>query len=289
MDSRRAIVGGLGVLFLSFGVFIHSAQALTVPPNDGFVTDLAKILTPDQERAIETELTGYRNATSNEVAVLIVKALDGVPIESLGIETLRKWGIGTKKDNGILLLIAYDDHTARIEVGNGLEGVIPDIVAKGIIDTDIVPRFRQGEYFGGIQAAITSMEKHIGGEFTPDRYAGSQSDGVVPFLVFFGFIVFQSLLAIMARSKSWWLGGVLGGIAGLILALLYSWWLSIPVLVVIGLLLDYVVSKVGPQMGRRRRSVWWLGGGGFGGGSGGGGFSGFGGGTGSGGGATGRW
>lgn len=265
--------------------------AFDVPPNDGYVTDTANILSGAEKQALSSMISEYRASTTNEIAVVIVPSLNGEPIEDASLAVARKWGVGTTKNNGILLFIAYADHLVRIDVGYGLEGVVPDLVTKGIIDTDIVPAFRDGKYALGIQNAIISLEKHIGGEFTADRYkAPEESAGSLPFVFFFFFIVLQWLLAILARSKSWWLGGVFGGIASLVLIIAYGgwWWLSFPLFVVLGLFLDFVVSK---NYRKSSTPSWWAGGGwGSGGSSGsGGGFGGFGGGSFGGGGASGRW
>ncbi len=272
--------------------FIPSVIAFDVPPNDGFVTDVAGILTPEQDQLLEATLQQYQTETSNEIAVVIVQSLNGEAIEDVGLEIGRKWGIGSEgKNNGILLLVGYAEHEVRFDVGYGLEGAVPDITAKGIIDTDIVPHFRDGDYFGGIAAAIDSLKKHIGGEYTADRYAENKEESGFAGLIFFiGLIVVQWLGSILSRSKSWWLGGVIGGAGGLILAIIFAWWLTIPLLIVLGLLLDFIVSK---NYKSRGKTSWWAGGGwgpgGGGGFSGGGGFGGFGGGGFGGGGASGRW
>ena len=271
--------------------------AFTVPPNDGFVTisgftdAVRSPISPAQESAIEQVLTDYRAKTSNEIAVVFLKNLEGQSIEDAGLSIGRKWGIGAKeKNNGILILIAYEEQQMRIDVGYGLEGAVPDIVAKGIIDTDIVPFFRTGDYAGGMLAAIDALKKHIGGEYASDRY-DSQAEGAPPsaFLIFVLFILFQWGLAVMGRTKSWWLGGVFGGVAGIILTVAFGWWITIPILIPIGLVLDWIVSR---NFTKRGKTQWWAGGGwgpggGFGGG--GGGFGGFSGGGFGGGGASGRW
>lgn len=256
------------------------------------MTDAAGILTPADDEALETILTEYRNATSNEIAIVIVPNLQGEAIEDVGLLIGRTWGVGSTKDNGILLLVSYEDRAVRIDVGYGLEGAVPDLVAKGIIETDIVPAFRDGKYADGMQSAVESLQRHIGGEYTAERYTEpSDSSGPLAFLFFFLFLFFQWIVAILGRTKSWWLGGVLGGVGGIVLAALYSFWLSIPILVFLGLLLDFIVSKT--YKAHRKNSPWWAGGGwgpGSGGrGSGGGGFGGFGGGSFGGGGASGRW
>ena len=233
-------------------------------------------------------LQTYKDETSNEIAIVIVPGLSGEVIEDVGLQIGRKWGIGSKgKNNGILMLVAYAEHEVRFDVGYGLEGAVPDIVAKGIIDTDIVPAFRNGDYYGGIAAAVDSLKKHIGGEYTADRYATKEvSSNMSGFLFFIAMIAFQALASFLGRTKSWWLGGVLGGLGGIALAIIFGWWLSIPFLVILGLAFDYLVSK---NYGKPRRGRgMWIGGGGFGGGSGGG-FGGFGGGGFGGGGASGKW
>ncbi len=277
-----------GLLLLNFSTAL---AAFVVPPNDGFVTDVAAILTSDQQSSLEKALQEYREKTSNEIAIVILSDLSGEPIENAGLAIGREWGIGSQgKNNGILILVDYAGRNVRFDVGYGLEGAVPDIVAKGIIDTDIVPKFRNAQYFDGLLQAVVSLQKHIGGEFTAERYAETPQDSPIAGLAFLVlFILFQWIISVLGRTKSWWLGGVFGGMGGVALALLFGWWLTIPLLIPLGLLLDYLVSK---NFHSRGRTSWWAGGGwGPGGGrfGGGGGFGGFGGGGFGGGGASGRW
>ena len=271
-----------------------SANAeFVIPPNDGLFTDAAGLLSKEREREIEQKLRQYQTETSNEIAVVIMNSLENYPIENAALEIGRKWEVGSVKNNGILMLIVYEDRQIRIEVGYGLEGVVPDIVAKGIIDTDITPSFRAGDYAGGISGALEALQKHIGREYTVERYAEDPDSSFGAFGFFFALIAFQWLIAVLSRTKSWWMGGVIGGIGGAFLAFLYGWWLAIPVLVPLGLFLDFIVSRNYHTRGPTR---WWAGGGWgpgggggrFGGGSSGG-FGGFGGGSFGGGGASGRW
>ncbi len=273
-----------------------AALAFDIPVNDGYVTDAVSnprielvILTAAEEGEIEADLHAYDRETSNQVAVLIVPTLSGADISQVGVDVLRAWGIGTEaKNNGILILISYADRTMAIATGYGLEGAVPDIVAKGIIDEEMTPYFREGEFGDGLKAGIDALKKHIGGEYTADRYSGD-GGSVFPWILFILFAFGDVIAAGLGRTKSWWLGGIVGGGFGLILTVLYTWWLSIPVLVGLGLILDYVLSQ-NNYTGRKGRGGrgggFW--GGGFG-GSGGGGFGGFGGGSGGGGGASGKW
>jgi uncharacterized protein len=265
--------------------------AFDVPPNDGFVTDTVGVLSPEQEQDLENKLVDYRAKTSNEIAVLIVRSLQGENIADVAIAVGEKWGVGTRdKDNGVLLLISYEDRQVFIATGYGLEGAIPDIVAKGVIETDIVPAFRDGKYYEGLVAAVDALEKHIGGEYTADRYAARDYSFIFTLLLFGFFLILNFLRyfgIVLARTKSWWLGGIFGAGAGFIGAIATSFWLLVPIMAAIGFLFDYLVSRH-PSMVRRTggRGGFW-GGGRWGGGSGGGG--GFGGGSFGGGGAGGKW
>ena len=284
-------ISTMGLLCLSLCATVTPAFAFTVPVNDGFVTDDAHILTAEQVQSLDQNLQQYQTQTSNEIAILIVPTLSGSNISDVSVQVGRAWGVGTKdKSNGILMLIAYQDHEINIATGYGLEGAIPDIVAKVIVDTDIVPAFRNGKYYDGLSTAVDSLKKHIGGEYTAARYVQKDTSGFIPWIFFFVFIVLNFMASIFARTKSWWLGGIVGGFFGIVLTVAYSWWLSIPLLVALGLFFDYIVSKNGPRGGGRNGGVggWWGGMGGGGGGSSGG-FGGFGGGSFGGGGASGKW
>jgi len=274
---------------LAVSVLATSVFAFEIPLNDGFVTQTADILTPEQEQNIELKLSEYRTLTSTEIAILLVDSLNGEDINEVGVEVGRKWGVGTaEKQNGILILFSRGDKAVTIQTGYGLEGAVPDIVARGVIDREMLPEFRDGNYADGLSAGIDALQKHIGGEYKADRYEAG-SIGFSPALLFIFFIIVQLVGAYLGRTKSWWLGGVLGGVLGIILTALFMWWLSIPILVLLGLVFDYFVSKYPPRGGRGGRGGGFYGGG-FGGGSGGGGgFKGFSGGSFGGGGASGRW
>lgn len=262
-----------------------ATSAFEVPPNDGFYTQAFGVLTQEEEQNVEQILSTYQQETSNEIAILMLESLSGSTIEEAGLETGRQWRVGTEEnDNGILIIAALQERELRIEVGYGLEGAVPDITAKGIIDTVIGPKFAEARYAEGLLAGIDALQKHIGGEYEPDRYTKEEGG-----FWQFGFILLlvggNFLAAVLGRTKSWWLGGVIGGVIGIVLTVLYAWWIAIPIFVVVGLVFDFVVSKNPPRRGRGGRGGF---GGGFGGG-GGGGFGGFGGGSFGGGGASGRW
>lgn len=263
-----------------------AAGAVVLPPNDGFVTDGIELLAPEQEQTLETSLSDYQKETSNEIAIVIVETMSGADITDSAIELHRRWGVGdAEKDNGILMLFAYADRVAFISVGTGLEGAVPDIVASGIGERVMAPEFADGNYYDGLVAGVDALKKHIAGEYSADRYEGDpDAPGVIGWIVFLLFVGLDWLAALFGRTKSWWLGGIVGAVFGVALTFLYGWWLMIPVIAGIGLLFDFIVSRTGYRGGRGRG---W--GGGMSGGGRGGGFRGFGGGSTSGGGSKFRW
>lgn len=270
--------------------FCPLAYAFDVPINDGFVTDEAGLLTPNEENSLEIDLQQYQRETSNEIAIVTIPSLSGAVASDVAVEVGRKWGVGTEKDNGILILVSYSDREIWIATGYGLEGAVPDLVAHGIAERDMTPLFREAQYFEGLTAGIDALKKHIGGEYTAERYdEQADTSGILPWILFLLFLFFDWIAAALARTKSWWAGGIFGGVAGIFLTIFFSWWISIPLLVLIGSLFDYIVSKKGYENGRGRRGGGGFGG--FGGGSGGssGGFGGFGGGSFGGGGGGSKW
>lgn len=146
------------------------AQKKQVPELWGLhVHDEAKVLTQQTSDMLESRLRAYRDSTSNEIAILIVNSLDGEPIEEYSLRVAEHWQLGNKeKDNGVLLMIAIEDHGVRIEVGYGLEGVLTDALCNRIIRNEIAPNFRKDDYDAGVTAAIDAIVKGIGGEYTAD-------------------------------------------------------------------------------------------------------------------------
>lgn len=155
---------------LTFLFFVFCAGAFaqnTIPDLWGLrVHDEAHVLSQKTIDNLESRLKAYEDSTSNQLAILIVPTLDGTPIEEYALHVAEKWKLGKKgKDNGVLLLIAVDDHKMRIETGSGLEGVLPDAVCSRIIRNEIAPHFRRSDYDDGVTAAIDAMIAAIGGEY----------------------------------------------------------------------------------------------------------------------------
>ncbi|MDO8590220.1 MAG: TPM domain-containing protein [bacterium] len=250
----------------------------------GFVNDFAKVLKPETISSLNQRLTQFAEDTSNEITVVTIPKLEDETIETYAEKLFQEWKIGKEKeDNGLLLLVSLEDKEVRIEVGYGLESVVTDIDSGRIIREIIVPAFRAGNYDGGINDAINIIIGLIGGEELPSgvESGGENWSNFFPYAIFI-LIYFASILG---RSKSWWAGGIIGGVLGFIFL---SGVLFIGLSILVGLVFDFLVSRAYKNaVTRGGVPPWWIGGGRGGGHSGG--FGGFGGGMSGGGGASGRW
>jgi len=145
------------------------AWSLDVPTLRGRVNDYANVLQSSQAQALETQLAQLERDTGHQVAVLTIPTLDGEDIEGFSIRVAESWKIGKKgHDNGAILVVAVKDRRLRLEVGYGLEGVLPDAIAKRITADYIVPHFRQQDYAGGIVAGINAVDKVLRSEPLPE-------------------------------------------------------------------------------------------------------------------------
>lgn len=260
-----------------------TAQAeIAVPPLAGRVIDLTGTLTAEQRAALESRLQQFEAQKGSQIAVLMVPTTQPEDIAQYSIRVVDQWKLGRKKvDDGVLLLIAKDDHALRIEVGYGLEGVLPDVIAKRIVADDIAPHFKQGNFYDGIVAGVTRIISVIQGEPLPAPQAAVNSSGISALEHYFPFLLFGALIGgAILRSLLGTLPGALvnGGLISFVVFLLGG-------SLLFAALLGFMAFVFALGGGRR----WGGGGGGYsGGGFGGGGFSGGGGGFG-GGGASGRW
>ena len=259
------------LLFLFAGFHSVFAQTIEPRPNPArAVNDFANMLAPFQQQALEQKLDAYNDSTSSAIVIITVTDLQGYDIAEVSLKYLRDWGVGVKgKNNGVVILVSKNDHKARIETGYGMEGVLPDILAKQIIDERMIPYFKNNDYYAGFNNAVDAVIAAAAGEYKADPKAQQQNNltfgKIIPLIIFFIVIVFlfsgmgggggggsymsrNGSISFLGRALPWFLlGNILGG-------------------------------------GGEER------GGGFGGGGfGGGGFGGFGGGSGGGGGASGGW
>jgi len=263
---------------------------VAVPPLTARVTDLTNTLTASQRETLENELRAFETRKGSQIAVLIVPTTEPETIEQYGIRVAEAWKLGRKGvDDGALLLVAKDDRTLRIEVGYGLEGVIPDAIANRVINEIIVPYFKQGDFYGGIHAGVARLIRLVDGEPLPPPEARDNAWGGLGNFLPFAFIAVLIGGGVLRAMFGRLIGaGVAGGMVGVIAWIILS---SLGVAFVAALIVFLFVLMAGVRIGPAGYGGWGggLGGGGFGGGGfGGGGFSGGGGGFG-GGGASGSW
>jgi len=292
----------LAALALLWCVPAPAQQSVPVPALTSPVTDLTGKLTPDQIASLDAKLRAFEQSKGSQVAVLVLPTTQPEEIEQYGIRVADQWKLGRKKiDDGAILIVALNDRKVRIEVGRGLEGALPDATAHRIIEEDMVPQFRRGDYYGGISTGVDRILRVIDGEPLPEPELSPPSKGVHGLFTLLPFLFILAMVggSILRRTFGR-VGGALatGGVIG------FLTWLLIGILGVSMLagVLAFVFSVFGGSGGppggagggwySRRGGVGFpggFGGGGFGGGGfGGGGFGGGGGGFG-GGGASGGW
>lgn len=195
------------------------AGAFDIPPVQGYVNDFAGVLSPAAKVQIETYLRQFEASDSTQIVVATVTNLQGEPIDMVALEFAEAWKIGQKgKDNGALLLIAKEDRKMRIEVGRGLEGRLTDLLAGRIVDNEISPRFKTGDFDGGIAAGVSAMTQAVRGEYNGTGKAGSRKKNtglwwVFP-LLFFVLPLFSRLSGNGhgRHGGGLWIGG--GGFGG---------------------------------------------------------------------------
>ena len=272
-------------LLLSYAA---QAELVAIPPLAHRVTDLTSTLSADQQASLESKLQAFEQAKGSQIAILIIPTTQPEDIAQYSIRVVDQWKLGREKqDDGVLILVAKDDRKMRIEVGYGLEGAIPDAIAKRIVAEVMKPSFKQGDYYGGLDAAVTQISKLIDGEQLPPpapATAQNQTDGGIEqyfvFLLFAAVVVGGILSSIFGRL----MGSVATG--GIIAFLVWLMTAVISTSIIAGFI-ALVFTLMSGGRGGLPIGGFGGGGGGFGRG-GGGGFSGGGGGFG-GGGASGDW
>ena len=305
----------IAVLLLA-ATLVPALSLYGMPPPGGRVTDLAGVLDAPTRSALQAAIQSLESRTNDELFVVTVKSLEGLTVEDYANKLFNQWGIGKKgKDNGILVLVCPSERKVRIEVGYGLEATIPDGVAGGIIRSDFIPKFKEGNFGAGIQVGVSRLVGLLTGESPSPAPAGSDevpeqvdfwtSIGTLAFLSIFLGIGYAAVGYALRSKQGFFLlwGGMFGGIPTLMVLLapeLAGPWRSLLVLVVLGaLVIGYLLGR-GPHQGRSKgpkdRKGGWTWGSGSGGSSGGGsssddssGGDGGGGGSSGGGGASGSW
>jgi len=231
-------------LLTCFVVLTGLSQADTaVPALTGHVVDLTGTLSAAQKDTLNQTLTSFETRKGSQLAVLIVPTTVPESIEQFGIRVADKWKLGRKKiDDGVILIIAKNDHSVRIEVGYGLEGALTDALSKRIIEQIIVPRFKEQDFYGGINEAATQIMRVVDGE--PLQAPAANSDSLIdqalslaPMLVvivilaggffrrMFGRLASAIVSGLLSAGLAWFLVGhfllaILTGIAGFVFSLI---------------------------------------------------------------------
>jgi uncharacterized protein len=275
---------------------------LPIPPLTARVTDLTQTLTASETQALEAKLADWESRTSNQLAVLLVPTTQPEPIEAYSLRVAEKWKIGRKgQDNGALFLIAKNDRKMRIEVGYGLEGVLPDVIANRIIRENVAPAFREGKFADGINAGVDRIIATVGGDKTSssqpspvNEIARKVRGGGIGFeqILFILFFVIPIAGGILRRLLGRFGGSMVGGAS----VGAFVWLLAGSILfgLIGGIVAFIVMAALGMGGGTAHRGGGWTttgggwGGGGWSGGGSSGGFSG-GGGSFGGGGSSGSW
>lgn len=227
---------GIALLFPSIAVY-----AQEVPFLGGRVNDYAEILSSNTISELNGKLKAFEDSTSNQIAVLTINTLEGADLEEYSIKVAQTWKLGQKgKDNGVLLLVVKDDRKVRIEVGYGLEGTLTDALCSVIIQRGILPKFRNQDYDGGVEAGVASILGAINGTFTADD-ASSEHMGFPEILIFLGiFTVVVGMFTFIALFSK-------GFMSWFLYVFLIPFWLAFPYAAIGGTigLLPFLIYFIG--------------------------------------------
>lgn len=198
-------------LFLSL-LYLTVGLAQNIPAKPSFQTSYYEIgtqlLDESQKKEIEQKLIRYADTTSTQFVVVVVSNTGGDDIDRYKVDLAHAWGIGQKgKDNGVLLLIAKDDRKVAIATGYGTEHLLTDALSNRIIDEVIVPKFKEGDFYGGIDAGTDAMIKALAGEYKNDGKS-SDGDGAGFAVIVFLIVIFIIIIAVFSRRGG---GGGPGG------------------------------------------------------------------------------
>lgn len=206
--------------FLLTFLLLNSALAFTVPPLTGPVVDEVGLLSASARQNIEKSIRDFKETHQAQIQVYVIKSLEGDDIASRSIQIFDQWKLGdTKRDDGVLFLIAPNEKRLRIEVGQGLEGVLPDIYAKRIVSDLVTPYFRSGDFDQGVEQGVVAIQKYISKEIQPlskAQQAQTQqlSDKIPIELIFFGIFLLIFILNIFFRGGGGGRGFGRGGYGG---------------------------------------------------------------------------
>jgi len=190
---------GLFLLIILSTIVVRSQSIPPAPNPPRLVNDFAKQLNPTEADVLERKLVAYNDSTSSQITVVIVKSVKPYPIADYSFKLGREWGVGQKdKNNGVVILWASDDREVFIATGYGMEGVLPDALAKRIVEQVILPEFKNGQFYRGLDRAADTIFKYATGEYKASP--GSSNDqSVAPLMI--AFLIFLVLIIIISRSN----------------------------------------------------------------------------------------
>lgn len=293
MRHPRLYIFGLAIALLGAPLLNSSkTSALDIPPTpkSGYIVDNAEILSDQEESQLNSQIQNLRDQSSNEIGILTVEDGEGVDPAEYSVQLGRTWGVGTKENkNGAVIFVSLSN-PKRIQIGvsTGLEGALTDALSSQIARNEIAPKFKESKYYDGLSAGVTAISQATKGEYTAEddnKMTGTQIFEASIFAIVMAFTILQFIFALLASTKSWWLGGLLGfvgsALVGLIAGSLFFGVALAIIIVPIGLFFDYILSKNYKKHAEKKKHdknyifPWYFGGGGgFGSGPSGGGFSG---------------
>jgi uncharacterized protein len=201
------------ILIISMMLFPLPLMALDAPQLTGRVNDHAGMLSPETKQRLEQKLAAFEVETSNQIAVLTVPSLQGDDIDQFSIRVAEAWKLGQKgKDNGVLLVLAQAERKVRIEVGMGLQGVLPDITAGRIIRETMRPHLKSGNFDQGITVAVDSIIAATKGEFKGTGQSPQQHTAKKTSSSFVTFFLIAAVAAVILGLFSRYLGGAAGAV-----------------------------------------------------------------------------
>lgn len=223
---QRSLAFAVFALLLSY----RTIYALDVPPLRGRVNDLAGMMDEHTASQLEEGLGRFEEQAHHQIAVLTIPSLNGESLEDFSIRVAESWKIGHKGlDNGVILIVARDDRKIRVEVGYGLEGVLPDAIANRIVQEVIVPRFREQDFAGGITDGLTAIEEVIRGEATALASPGAKKIAPMDLskilLLLLGTVLFGTIVGVAQPSL------IRGAVSGALVSSL----LGLPAISVVGI------------------------------------------------------
>lgn len=273
--SAKAWLQQVMLLFILITVaFSAQAELVAIPPLTNQITDLTQTLTAEQSAQLSEKLATFEGQKGSQIAVLIVPSTQPEDIAQYSIRVVEAWKIGREKqDDGVLILVAKNDKKMRIEVGYGLEGAIPDLIAKQIISEVMSPSFKQGDFYGGINNAIDTILKLIDGEQLSaplEQNASTNLENMLPLLLIGGLVFGGILRSIFGEFLGGtFTGGAIGFLAwilggGILMAIVFGVIAFLVTLAGIGGIGQ--LGGLGAGFGGRGSGPFSGGGGGFGGG-----------------------